>query len=1273
MESRSEENQYSLEALEPRVLLSAAPILAGASAGLSSLPSSSQAPATDEILMGNELESEAGGSLAAYDPAAQIEDIFQQISEPVILGPPPTASDLTAVSDEGLAQAQDPTAIAAETATQVDSSDQSNSTRSDPSDSSEPTLSGAEAATEVPAAGSMTDRLTETLRSANGPPAEDGQAQTIGISDSLTEGTGTGGNGGSDDCSPTDSSYYIPERPLLILPGIGGTFAAPGSESDWYVQRGIDPEKLQVDPIAGVYNDLINTLCNVGYVRDKTFFVANYDWRVAPGPIPADLSDDTQFDGFIAGLTSSQIESDLGAGLFTTGVHYLVYWMEKAVQTWTETFGSAPTSVDVIAHSTGGLVARTYIQSAAYMEPFRSITLPAVNNFIMAGVPNRGASKAWNVLNDNWGIDASFRLALSKIINNAYNRLLGGETITGPDYDISPGSPPSMVDFIEKYVPTGRGLLATYDFLNSIGSPAGVYTDVNDTPEDRNWLVLDLNSGLDLKFEVEDIDGLGNDPNVFVDELSGQLHVLYSRDQETPTQDLEFQGLTLKTIPLIVNFDEYLGHLPSSSEIWYKDQMQKNGGDGTVPLVSSLAQFEVDPRWGDQILAQDISDADHLGLMSAKESQKAMLEDLGVTFEDKDLSESGFIDKVLRLPTMIKELIRLGIIPTGDLSSLNSATEAREGTRVFRIPEWQELGPGPILGGQTVGLDNNPVAGAISSIAVHADGTTVYVGTVNGGIWKTDDFFVDSPVWQPLTDDFPSLSISTLTFGSIDSNTLYAGTGSFSSSGNGGAAVGLLKYEEHQEYDGSEWKTIGEWKLLNETFDGKRITQIVAFPNSDGTDDALLVATIDNGALYFSDNGGASFDEEFINEDPDNITDLALVSSFGSGGNDYLLAGIANEGVWRSDDGGDTWSAAVNGMSQTDITDAIRIQFASHPTQAGIVYAALISSTGDLSRLYRSGDYGGTWIAMDLPQTNEAGGPWYLTPGHQGYLHFSMAADPESPYIVYVGGDRQPVIGKGVNEVDLTTWTGRIFQGTYDSDQDNGTTDWVQVVGSNANSTAPHADSRDLTFAWNPVLLSYSLLEADDGGIYSLEFASDAPNRTWVSKNGALRITEIVSLAYDWTSGRVFSGQQDNGTSYFPGQDSNGDGSVDDEGERYTWSSFLKGDGNTQAVTIIEDTDGDGDVDAADGSPRVIWYTMGNNLNSFYRVEFDSAGKSSYEVVKLADPKTPEVKLSGLNASDSSATGYSIIPYVVNAVDPRTALDRTARTLCQHESGRHHH
>ena len=55
--------------------------------------------------------------------------------------------------------------------------------------------------------------------------------------------------------------------------------------SYWLLNRGVHPESLQIEPLTHTYDEMIETLENLGYHQGKDLFVANYDWRLAPGPI----------------------------------------------------------------------------------------------------------------------------------------------------------------------------------------------------------------------------------------------------------------------------------------------------------------------------------------------------------------------------------------------------------------------------------------------------------------------------------------------------------------------------------------------------------------------------------------------------------------------------------------------------------------------------------------------------------------------------------------------------------------------------------------------------------------------------------------------------------------------------------------------------------------------------------------------------------------------------------------------------------------------------
>jgi photosystem II stability/assembly factor-like uncharacterized protein len=94
--------------------------------------------------------------------------------------------------------------------------------------------------------------------------------------------------------------------------------------------------------------------------------------------------------------------------------------------------------------------------------------------------------------------------------------------------------------------------------------------------------------------------------------------------------------------------------------------------------------------------------------------------------------------------------------------------------QLFSGLKWRLIGP--FRGGRAVAVAGVP-----------GDSTTFYFGSVNGGIWKTTDAGV---VWTPIFDGQPVASIGALAMAPSDPKTIYAGTGESDiredlSSGNG--------------------------------------------------------------------------------------------------------------------------------------------------------------------------------------------------------------------------------------------------------------------------------------------------------------------------------------------------------------------------------------------------------------------------------------------------------------------------------------------------------
>jgi hypothetical protein len=463
-------------------------------------------------------------------------------------------------------------------------------------------------------------------------------------------------------------------------------------------------------------------------------------------------------------------------------------------------------------------------------------------------------------------------------------------------------------------------------------------------------------------------------------------------------------------------------------------------------------------------------------------------------------------------------------------------------------PRWTEEGPGPILNGQTQGISDNTVAGAINAIAAsRTNPDLVYVGTVNGGIWKTTNATADSPSWTPLTDrKLPGLSINSLAISPVHPRILFAGTGSTSSFVfDGSPGFGVAR-----SIDGGRSWTV----LAQDTFSGRRINSIV--PTTLDGGNVVLAATwfdsppgetgeglVGGGGVFRSNDLGDTF-VRLSGNGSSGLPDETVSSLVADPGNrNRFYAAVAspsptgNQGVYRSDDGGVTWTAVNNGL--TGVGGSVRILLAVHNNNmqgTNAVYAAILANAVPTLLVFRSDNYGASWTALGVPDPE-------IYPGHQALQHGAIAADPTDPNVVFISGDRQDI----PNPNGCGNFTGNTFRG--DASLLPGSP-WQSVDCNGANGTSPHADSRRMAFDANG-----NLLEADDGGIYRLVDPNNRlGQRQWVSVNGDIRPTEFHSVAYDPVSGIVFGGTQDNDT---PIQSAPGS---------FAWTNLLSGDGGNVAV-----------------------------------------------------------------------------------------------------------
>lgn len=478
---------------------------------------------------------------------------------------------------------------------------------------------------------------------------------------------------------------------------------------------------------------------------------------------------------------------------------------------------------------------------------------------------------------------------------------------------------------------------------------------------------------------------------------------------------------------------------------------------------------------------------------------------------------------------------------------------------------WAVEGPGPNTEGQVEGIENGEVVGAIHTVAAHPHAPNkLYVGAVNGGIWATTNATSQNVKWERLTDGQASNSIGTLEFDPTDpsSKTLVAGIGRFSSFGStGGARTGLLRTTD----GGTTWTALNGGGILND----KNISGVAARGNVIvASVNTALPNTTANIGIWRSTDTGATFTR--ISQGNGAATGLPVGITFDLVGDPnnpnrlftsvvFANLGGGQNGIYRSDDIGATWTkvsnAAIDALLLSGGTSNVEFAVGRHNN----VYAAIVNS-GRLARVFRSGDGGATWTAMELPLTHD-GAPTGIHPGGQGGTHLSIVADPTDANIVYIAGDRQPLMNElsggpftFPNSIGAEDFTGRIFRG--DASKPAGS-QWVHIThsatasspaGGTASHTAPHADSREMTFD-----AAGNLIETDDGGIYKR--TNPRSNQgDWFTLIGDLQTAEIHSVSYDSNTNTVFGGAQDTGV---PMQNVPSD---------LTWFSLLTADGGDTAA-----------------------------------------------------------------------------------------------------------
>jgi len=267
----------------------------------------------------------------------------------------------------------------------------------------------------------------------------------------------------------------------------------------------------------------------------------------------------------------------------------------------------------------------------------------------------------------------------------------------------------------------------------------------------------------------------------------------------------------------------------------------------------------------------------------------------------------------------------------------------------------------------------------------------IYAGAANGGVFKTTD---GGNSWNPIFDDLSYLAIGAIEIDPTNEETVYVGTGDRNFGGGSHLGNGIYKSTN----GGTSWQQSG-------LAEASIVSKIVINPENT---EQLFAATLgnvhiqdNNRGVYKSNNGGDTWENVLYISDSTGAVDLIMhptdtnilyASTYTRYRTNFESVVEGPEvGIYKTIDGGNTWTELTSGLP-TDIMCRIGLAITPH----GTVYASYTGTDYDIEDVYKSTNDGDTWTGMDVYNHNLGFGVqgnfgWYFgevyaNPYHQNQL-----------------------------------------------------------------------------------------------------------------------------------------------------------------------------------------------------------------------------------------------------------------------------------------------
>ncbi|WP_425391271.1 WD40/YVTN/BNR-like repeat-containing protein [Ekhidna sp.] len=394
----------------------------------------------------------------------------------------------------------------------------------------------------------------------------------------------------------------------------------------------------------------------------------------------------------------------------------------------------------------------------------------------------------------------------------------------------------------------------------------------------------------------------------------------------------------------------------------------------------------------------------------------------------------------------------------------NSSSTPAFDQSLYEGMQWRNIGP--FRGGRSAAVTGVP-----------GEPNLFYMGSTGGGVWRTKD---GGQSWENISDGYFGGSIGAVAVSEWDNNVIYVGGGEKTVRGNVSSGWGMWKSVDA----GTTWQEIG---MKN----ARHIARVRIHPKNPDLVYAAVMGDLYKSSsergVYRSKDGGQTWERVlFANADagavdltfdPNNPR-ILYASTWRIRRTPYSLeSGGEGSALWKSTDGGDTWTniskneglpGGIWGISGVTVS----------PANSNRVWAIIENNDGGV---YRSDDAGKTWRLINKERKLRQRA-WYYT---------RIYADSQDEDIVYVLNVRY----------HKSTDGGKTYE-TYN---------------------APHGDHHDL---WIAPEDNQRMIIGDDGGA-QVSFDAGENWSTYYNQPTAqfYRVTTDDSFPY-----RIYGAQQDNST-----------------------------------------------------------------------------------------------------------------------------------------------